>query len=149
MVLLGYSPPARAGGTEDELPVRVTEEVARLSDCALAIVAFDDEGHQPPRLLIPITEDFHPGITEDLARIAALFGGASVALLGLLPAGLDDAEAEARAEALRSRAETLHLKHMHKVDLRGREACDCLFGAEIGQMGAAGLQPVFLLRAQL
>ena len=145
MVLLGLSPPSAAGEGQ---AARITEQVARTIRCSLTIVALgDDDEH--PRLLMPIKEDFDPGITADLARIAALFGGASLTLLGLVPADLADGEFEARATALADRVKALDIGQVRRLRPDSREAAQCMFGAEIHQMTGEALRPAFVLLVEI
>ncbi len=149
MVLLGYSPPTTPTPDSAETPARITEEVAKVAGCSLAIVAFSDEPGHPPRLLMPIKEDFDADITGDLARIAALFGGAWITFLGLLPSGLAEPDHATRARILQDRVEGLDIGEMTAMGMDCATASDCLFGAEAQQMGGEALSPAFMLRVRV
>lgn len=147
MVLLGYSPPVTAEPGAD-VPARITERVAEMAGPLLAIVALP-EGREPARLLIPVTESFDPAVIRDLVKIVALFGGAELTFLGLLPRGLTQEEFSRRAEALRAKLNDLDLEEIRWLDLEAREATHCLFGAEARQMAGESHEAAFIVRTRV
>ncbi|HUS81059.1 MAG TPA: universal stress protein [Armatimonadota bacterium] len=150
MVLLGFSPPAAPDPATAEAPARITEQVAtRMTSCTLGIVAFPEGRDSRPRLLLPVTESFDPEIVGDLTRIAALFAGAEVSFLVLLPSSLSNAEMDRRSRDMRTRIEALDLGEIESLPLECRAATDCLFGAEVARMGGEEMRPAFLMRARL
>lgn len=148
LVLLGYSPPAEAVAVEvdaADVPARITEAVASMTGPSLAIVALP-EGEEPARLLVPVTEALESAVIRDLVKIVALFGGAEITFIGLLPRGLSAEEFAARSDALRAKIENVDFAEVRCLDLDAREASHCLFGAEARQMAGASHEAAFILR---
>ncbi len=145
MILLGYSPPAEAQEGAD-VPARITERVASMAGPSLAIVALP-EGDERARLLIPVTEALDPAVIRDLVKILALFGGAEMTFIGLLPRGLEGEEFERRSGELREKVEGVDFEHVQSVDLDARQASECLFGAEARQMAGDSHEAAFIVRA--
>ncbi|MGC9316989.1 MAG: hypothetical protein ACP5KN_03005 [Armatimonadota bacterium] len=145
MILLGYSPP-EAPQAQANVPARITERVAGMAGPALAIVALP-EGDEPARLLIPVTEALDPAVIRDLAKVVAIFGGAEMTFIGLVPTGLSEDEFERRSEELRERLEGVDFEEMECMDLDARRTSECLFGAEARQMSGATHDAAFILRA--
>jgi len=148
LILLGFSPPAEAVGAESdaaEVPARITEAVAAMTGPSLAIVALP-EGEEPARLLVPVTEALDPAVIRDLVKIVALFGGAEMTFIGLLPRGLSAEEFTARSDALRARVEDVEFEELRCLDLDAREASHCLFGAEARQMAGESHEAAFIVR---
>ena len=149
LILLGFSPPAIPDPSADQAPGRITEALAGLVGCSLAIVAFPRDPDDDLRLLVPITPLSDPSVGHDLARIAAIFGGASVTFLGMLPGNLSEEEFAASTASLRKSVADLDLGETEEIHLACEDAAHCLFGAEVQQMGGDASRAVFMIRATL
>ncbi len=149
MMLVGFSPPAEPGPETGEGPARISEAIAGLALCSLAIVAFPTDDADTTRMLIPVTETFEPGVIKDLAKVFSIFGGALITFVGLLPRGLPAEEFERHADGLRAKIEEMDLAEVEPLQLRGPAAEACLFGAEAQQMAGENAQAAFILRARL
>lgn len=149
LILLGFSPPSVPHASAGELPARITEALAGPLGCSLAIVAFPDDPDDDLRLLVPLTPMSDPAVGADLARIAALFGGASVTFLGMLPADMPESEMADATASLREGVDGLDLDEAEEIHLACEDAAHCLFGAEVQQMGGDAARAVFMIRARL
>ncbi len=149
LVLLGFSPPAIEDAPYSEVPARITEALAGLVGCSLAIVAFPDDPDDHLRLLVPITPLSDPAVGRDLARIAALFGGAAITFLGMLPADTPEDEFAQSVALLREGVDSLNLDETKEFDLDGTPAAQCVFGAEARQMGGDNARAVFMIHAHM
>ncbi len=148
MVLLGHSPPERETEEDEDVSTRITERVADMAGPSLAIVELP-EGDATPRMLIPLTEELDPEVIEDLVRTVALFGGARLTVIGLLPRGLDEAAFTQRSGALREALDEMDFEDVQEIDLDAREAASCLFGAEARQIAGGSHQAAFIIRANV
>jgi len=149
IMLVGFSPPAQPSPETGEGPARISEAIAGLALCSLAIVAFPGDDADTTRMLIPVTETFEPGMIKDLAKVFSIFGGALITFVGLLPRDLPAEEFEQRADGLRAKIEEMDLAEVEALRLRGPAAEACLFGAEAQQMAGENAQAAFILRARL
>ena len=149
LTLLGFSPPAIPSADDAQAPARITEALAGLVGGSLAIVAFPRDPHDDLRLLVPLTPSSDPAVGRDLARIAALLGGASITFLGMLPDSLSAEEFAAAAASLRESVEALDLDETEDIHLACDDATHCLFGAEVQQMGGDDARAAFMIRAKL
>jgi nucleotide-binding universal stress UspA family protein len=145
MILLGFSPPERPEAESAAVPARITERVASMTGPSLAIVALPD-GDEPARMLIPVTESLDPAIIRDLGKIVALFGGAQMTFIGLLPRGLTEAQFQERSDALRAKLDEIEFDEIECVDIDARDASRCLFGAEARQMAGESHEAAFIIR---
>ena len=148
MILLGFSPPEEPREEAADVPARLTERVAGMTGPALAIVALPNED-EPARMLIPVTESLSAAVIKDLVKIVALFGGAQMTFIGLLPHGLPRDEFEARSEALREKVNEVDFEEVECVDLDARAASHCLFGAEARQMAGEAHEAAFIVRTSV
>ena len=149
LVLLGFSPPSVPHASAEELPARITEALAGLVGGSLAIVAFPRDPDEDLRLLVPLTPDSDPAVGRDLARIAALFGGASITFLGMLSADMPESEMADATASLREGVDGLDLDEAEEVHLACQDAAHCLFGAEVQQMGGENAHAVFMIHAHM
>ncbi len=148
MILLGFSPPEEPHEDGSDVPARLTERVAGMTGPALAIVALPTED-EPARMLIPVTESLNAAVIRDLVKIVALFGGAQLTFIGLLPRGLPREEFEARSDALREKVGEVEFEEVQCVDLDARNASHCLFGAEARQMAGETHEAAFIVRTRV
>ncbi len=149
LVLVGFSPPAVEDASSGEVPARITEALAGPLGCSLAIVAFPDDPDDDLRLLVPVTPKSDPAVGADLVRIAALFGGASITFLGMLPADTPEDEFAQSVALLREGVDSLNLDETKEFDLDGTPAAQCVFGAEARQMGGDNARAVFMIHAHM
>ncbi len=144
-ILLGFSPPEEASEGAD-VPARITERVASMTGPSLAIVALPRRD-EPARMLVPVTEALDPPVIKDLVKIVALFGGAEMTFIGLVPAGLPAAEFQQRADELRAKIDDVEFEEIECIDPDARQAQQCLFGAEARQMAGESHDAAFIIRA--
>ncbi|MBD3292971.1 MAG: hypothetical protein GF393_08615 [Armatimonadia bacterium] len=148
MILLGFSPPETATFEGADVPARITERVASMTGPSLAIVALPTED-EPARMLIPVTESLDAVVIRDLVKIVALFGGAQMTFIGLVPRGLSDEEFEERSEALREKVGRVDFEELECIDVDARQAPHCLFGAEARQMAGESHEAAFIVRTSI